>query len=125
MVKFEKDIEQVTDELKTTNEEIDEDEPFRLPFLKNPRPDYDFGYDRNAYERLCRGDPHILKSHHLSCRYVNHDYQLLIAPVKEELIYEDPPIWIFHDVITVDQIRTMKDLAFPKVLYYVNWFSNF
>ena len=40
---------------------------------------------------------------------------LRIAPVKEELVYDDPPIWLYHDVITENQVEIMKSLALPKL----------
>jgi prolyl 4-hydroxylase len=51
----------------------------------------------------------------LKCRYINYHPLLIIAPVKEELVFDDPPIWVYHDVITDKQIKIMKDLGFPKV----------
>ena len=38
-----------------------------------------------------------------------------IAPVKEELVFDQPPIWLYHDVITESQVERMKSLAEPKV----------
>ena len=72
-----------------------------------------FGFDRLAYEKLCRNE--IKKTSQLYCRYINYDYQLLIGPIKEELINEDPPIWIYHDVISDKQIEMMKTLAMSNV----------
>jgi hypothetical protein len=40
---------------------------------------------------------------------------LIIAPVKEEKVYEKPDIWIYYDVITDKQIEMMKTLGYPKV----------
>lgn len=51
----------------------------------------------------------------LKCRYVNNHPLIKIAPVKEELVYDDPPIWLYHDVITEKQIQIMKKLALPKL----------
>ena len=46
----------------------------------------------------------------------------MIAPVKEEQLNEDPPIWLYHDVITEKQITVMKQLALPRVLNFFNLF---
>ena len=96
-----------------------------FPFLiDNPRPEGVLGDERAAYETLCRGEEIIPKrssSPELTCRYVNHDYQLLIAPVKQELVAVNPHIWLFHDVITDRQIEIMKILAYPKVTALLNW----
>jgi prolyl 4-hydroxylase len=51
----------------------------------------------------------------LKCRYINYHPFLYIAPVKEEIVFDDPKMWLYHDVITDKQIETMKRLAFPKV----------
>lgn len=40
---------------------------------------------------------------------------LKIAPVKEEQMFDNPAIWLYHDVITEKQIQRMKYLAEPKV----------
>lgn len=54
----------------------------------------------------------------LKCRYLNQDPLIRISPVKEEQVYDDPPIWIFHDVITDKQIEEMKTLASFKVRFF-------
>ena len=51
----------------------------------------------------------------LKCRYVAYHPFLKIAPVKEEQMFDNPPIWLFHDVITEQQVQRMKYLAGPKV----------
>ena len=51
----------------------------------------------------------------LKCRYIHYAPALFIAPVKEEQVFDDPPIWVYHNVITEKQIETMKQLAKPKV----------
>lgn len=90
------------------------------PFeIKNPRPPSVLGYERDIYESLCRSeefvfnDPKITKL--LKCRYLNDKPMLYIAPVKEEQVFYDPAIWIYHDVITESQIQLMKRLATPKL----------
>jgi hypothetical protein len=40
---------------------------------------------------------------------------LKIAPIKAEQAFDDPPVWIYHDIITEYQIKKMIDLARPKV----------
>jgi hypothetical protein len=54
----------------------------------------------------------------LKCRYINHAPLLYIAPVKEEQLFDDPPIWFYHDVITEKQIELMKTLSAPKVNFF-------
>ena len=40
---------------------------------------------------------------------------MLIAPVKEEIVFDNPTIWVYHDVVTDKQIETFKKLGGPKV----------
>ncbi|XP_051167902.1 prolyl 4-hydroxylase subunit alpha-1-like [Leptopilina boulardi] len=48
----------------------------------------------------------------LKCRYVHHDIPFLkIAPFKEEDIYLEPRVVMFHDVISEEEIDTMKDMS--------------
>ena len=51
----------------------------------------------------------------LKCRYINYHPSLLIAPVKEEIVFDNPTIWVYHDVVTDKQIETFKKLGGPKV----------
>lgn len=51
----------------------------------------------------------------LKCRLVDYHPLLKIAPIKEELVFDRPPIWLYHDVITEEQIDRIKYLAGPKV----------
>ena len=53
----------------------------------------------------------------LKCRYItNSNPFLLIGPVKQEEMFDNPAIWVFHDVVTDSQIELMKTLALPKVI---------
>ena len=51
----------------------------------------------------------------LKCSYATYDPYLIIGPVKQELLYLDPLVIMFHDVITDKQIETMKKLSTAKV----------
>ena len=116
LIQLEKDLEKVKEQMSEhPNEKI------RIPYILNPRPEYNLDFDQYEYESQCRGD-YIQKREKstLTCRYANHDYQLLIAPVKEELVNEDPHIWIYHDVFTDKQIETLKMLTLPKVYLFLN-----
>ncbi|RNA10195.1 prolyl 4-hydroxylase subunit alpha-2 [Brachionus plicatilis] len=87
------------------------------PYIfKNPRPEHALGLERDVYEALCRGDPIPGKvSKNLYCRYASYHPMLKIAPVKEELINDNPKIWLYHEIITENQIEIMKNLARPKL----------
>ncbi|CAH1970360.1 unnamed protein product [Acanthoscelides obtectus] len=73
--------------------------------------------DRERYEALCRGEltlPDELVSK-LKCRYVtNNNPYLLIAPFKVEQAHISPDLFIFHDVMSDAEIKTIKTLATPK-----------
>ncbi|XP_033216387.1 prolyl 4-hydroxylase subunit alpha-2-like [Belonocnema kinseyi] len=52
----------------------------------------------------------------LKCRYVEHSIPFLkIAPFKEEEVYLEPRIVVYHDVIHEDEIEAFKRLAKPKL----------
>ena len=61
----------------------------------------------------------------LKCRYLNNKPSLLIAPVKEEQLFDRPAIWIYHDVITNEQVELMKQLGSPKVSIFFLIFALF
>ena len=65
-------------------------------------------------QKLCRDDysRYNISSKRLSkfsCRYVSDNPNLIIAPVKEELVFDEPKIWLYHDVITEDQIKFIQN----------------
>lgn len=53
----------------------------------------------------------------LKCRYLRHHVSLLIAPIKEEQVFDDPPIFVFYEVATDKQIKRTIEIAMPKVNY--------
>ena len=59
----------------------------------------------------------------LKCRYINYHPFLYIAPVKEELLHENPHIWLYHDVITDKQIAYIKNLSSEAV--HFNFISHY
>ncbi|XP_013383328.1 prolyl 4-hydroxylase subunit alpha-1 [Lingula anatina] len=75
------------------------------------------GFTSNAgmYERLCRGenvqDPKI--EARLFCQYKKT--LVPIRPVKEEVLYLDPRVSIFYDVITDKEADILMELAKPLV----------
>ncbi len=107
--------------LKSDNNQTSSDEAVDIRSFydfKNPRPVHLLGKERDNYEALCRNEEIEMspkRQSQLKCRYIDHHPILKIAPVKEELVYDDPPIWVYYDVITDKQIEIMKSLAFPKL----------
>ncbi|XP_013383378.1 prolyl 4-hydroxylase subunit alpha-3 [Lingula anatina] len=70
----------------------------------------------SMYERLCRGDqwkdPKI--EARLFCQYKNT--LVPIRPVKEEVLYLDPRVSIFYDVITDKEAAILLELAKSKMI---------
>lgn len=56
----------------------------------------------------------------LRCRYVTNNVPyLFIQPVKMEEAFHKPLIVIYHNVVSDDEIETVKKMAQPRVY---NWF---
>ncbi|XP_065318968.1 prolyl 4-hydroxylase subunit alpha-1-like [Gordionus sp. m RMFG-2023] len=73
-----------------------------------------------VYSALCRGDKIIEKNNYRkgsTCRYMNrHKHPLLLlAPIKEEVLYTNPWIAAYHNVITDAEINILKTLAQPQL----------
>lgn len=81
------------------------------PEEKEENPNY-------KYDLLCRKAIQLPAnvSSQLKCRYVhrNNPY-LLIAPFKEEEVYKDPRILLYHEVLYSNEIETVKNMAKPEV----------
>ncbi|XP_057682058.1 prolyl 4-hydroxylase subunit alpha-1-like isoform X3 [Corythoichthys intestinalis] len=76
-----------------------------------------------VYERLCRGESLELtprRQSRLFCRYHdNHGHpSLLIGPVKEEELWDQPRIVRYYDVANNDDTEIIKKLAKPRVANY-------
>ncbi|KZS04832.1 prolyl 4-hydroxylase subunit alpha-1 isoform X1 [Daphnia magna] len=92
------------------------DEPFNTANLKLTKPS-DHLPERENYEKLCRGeklmDPKI--EGRLRCRLVTNNVPFLyIQPVKMEEAYHKPLIVIYHNVISDDEMETVKKMAQPR-----------
>lgn len=46
---------------------------------------------------------------------MNHHPYLRIGPIKEEQVFDDPPIWVYHDVITEKQVKKLIELGKSNV----------
>ena len=80
--------------------------------------DYKSSDEFVMYERLCRGEnTHDYKDKHkLVCRYKTNNHPLLlIAPVKEEEIYLDPYLVVYHNVISDQEVGVIQSIATPKL----------
>jgi len=73
--------------------------------------------ERVNYEKLCRGEEFIEESirSRLMCRYTTGKHPFLIlGPVKEEEVYLQPRIVLYHGLISDAEIDTIKELATPR-----------
>ena len=55
------------------------------------------------------------KAHKLTCRYSRHHPYWLLRPLKEETMYHDPWIRVYHDLLTNEEVAKVKELASPRV----------
>jgi len=61
------------------------------------------------------------KEARLRCHYfTNNNPYLLLGPIKEEEAYLNPRLVIYHDVLSDNEIETIKKLAQPRVSLVVN-----
>ncbi|XP_073705460.1 prolyl 4-hydroxylase subunit alpha-1-like [Garra rufa] len=72
----------------------------------------------SKYETLCRGeiDERTSKRQRaLTCRYSTGggNPRLMYAPVKEEVEWDDPLIIRYHDIISDQEIETLKNISRP------------
>ncbi|CAL8087983.1 unnamed protein product [Calicophoron daubneyi] len=75
-----------------------------------------FEEETQIYQALCRGEqvfpPPPVNS--VYCHHtVPHPYYL-IGPVKEEILFPDPKMVMWHDAIHPNEIRRIQELASPK-----------
>ncbi|CAF3715350.1 unnamed protein product [Rotaria sp. Silwood1] len=86
--------------------------------INNERLDDDLE-EQELYEKLCRQNGAQLSPKHqakLFCRYRhnNHPY-LILQPIKEEQLLDQPAIYLFHDIISDSNIEEIKSLALPRL----------
>jgi len=94
----------------------DADEKVNL-LKERQRREEELGEERVAYEQLCRGEEFmpVEERSKLTCRYyTGHHPYLAIGPVREEEVYLQPRIVIYHDIVTAKEIATIKSLASPR-----------
>ncbi|XP_073949033.1 prolyl 4-hydroxylase subunit alpha-1-like [Choristoneura fumiferana] len=77
-----------------------------------------YTYDTKKYEALCRGEVEVPGqiAKRLRCRYLTeHHPFLLLAPLKVEQMYIQPDVYVFHEVISDEEIESIKNLSLPRV----------
>jgi hypothetical protein len=58
--------------------------------------------------------------HTLVCRYRhNNQPRLVLSPVKEEEVYRDATMVLFHDMLSDKEMKVIKALATPRVIYFL------
>ncbi|CAF3169238.1 unnamed protein product [Rotaria socialis] len=88
--------------------------------VKNQRPGTNLELkSRQAFEEICRQQHAQLSKKRqatLFCRYrhTNHPY-LILRPVKEEKVLDEPAVFLFHDVVSDSDIEKIKALAVPRL----------
>ncbi|GIY48247.1 prolyl 4-hydroxylase subunit alpha-1 [Caerostris extrusa] len=75
--------------------------------------------EREQYEQLCRAESSTVDlddQRYLFCDYFSngHPYYIL-QPVKREIVFKAPKIYIFHDVVSNKEIEIVKYLAQPRL----------
>jgi len=94
----------------------DADEKLNIYKEQQKRED-DLGEERVTYEKLCRGEDTmtVAERSKLMCRYTHGMHPFLtIAPVKEEELFLDPRLVMFYDIVTDEEIKTIKEMATPR-----------
>ncbi|XP_043925129.1 prolyl 4-hydroxylase subunit alpha-2 isoform X2 [Protopterus annectens] len=94
------------------------EEPKTVSGIYERPPDY--LPEREVYEALCRGEGVKMtnrRQKRLHCRYQdgNRNPRLLLAPIKEEDEWDSPHIVRHYDVLSHEEIETIKELAKPKL----------
>ncbi|XP_073817118.1 prolyl 4-hydroxylase subunit alpha-2-like [Musca autumnalis] len=103
-------------ELENSMKAADQEKLFREPVVENL---YYKTKEFKQFESLCRGDYENVfnpDQKNLFCKYFtnNHPYRLL-QPYKVEQLSLDPYVIHVYDVLTDDQINTLKDIAKPHM----------
>ncbi|KAL7668727.1 hypothetical protein ACOME3_009418 [Neoechinorhynchus agilis] len=84
--------------------------------VSNERPQ-DGLQEKQDYETLCRGEGLMLDESRLSklmCRYRdNNKPELRLQPIKEEEVFDEPKIVMYHEVLTDKDIDALKRKSEP------------
>ncbi|KAI6235644.1 Procollagen-proline 4-dioxygenase [Aphelenchoides besseyi] len=89
-----------------------------IPPLVNLRPSDNMDtQERNTYEALCRNEVpvSVKETSKLYCYYKRDRPFLRIAPFKVEILRFNPLAVLFKNVVSDDEIETIKELAAPKL----------
>ncbi|XP_030835070.1 prolyl 4-hydroxylase subunit alpha-1 isoform X1 [Strongylocentrotus purpuratus] len=103
------EIDDKTGEIVKTQEELEKEKAEQA-----------YSYpERKQYEALCRGDPGALKvvDHRLlKCQYQHYNHPFLyLQPAKEEVIFDDPRLVFYRNILNDKEIAFVKRLASPRL----------
>lgn len=99
--------------------------------MQKKKRDLDNLPERELYEMLCRGEIDLpaKQTSQLRCMYVDNNIPFLkIAPFKVEEAHLKPRLVIYHQIISDEEIETIKKMATPRVshgLYFDILFKRF
>jgi len=98
--------------------------------LERQRDGYqNYEYYKN-YEKLCRGETTHKRpfEHRLQCHYRRHHPFLYIRPALEEVVNLKPRMVMFHNILSDDEVKVVKELSHPRlyrsVVYHASGESN-
>lgn len=70
----------------------------------------------HTFNLICQGKT-IVTPQNLHCYYTHHNNPYLrIGPFKTEELYYEPPIVMFHDIISDDEIEQLQNDAYPYMI---------
>ncbi|XP_046858878.1 prolyl 4-hydroxylase subunit alpha-2-like isoform X2 [Xenia sp. Carnegie-2017] len=81
---------------------------------------FDWPTERENYKRLCRGDSILTYEekqnvNKLKCSFFNKDPLLRIKPARMERVWEKPPLYIFRNFATKEEIEDLKAISEPQL----------
>ncbi|KAL3079679.1 hypothetical protein niasHS_013961 [Heterodera schachtii] len=88
-----------------------------LPEIQNERKRFNDIPERDAFERLCRGEFDISPTNasKLYCYFKRDKPYLKLAPHKVEIVHYEPLVVVFRNVISDAEIAVVKQLATPRL----------
>ncbi|KAL3113622.1 hypothetical protein niasHT_010651 [Heterodera trifolii] len=88
-----------------------------LPEIQNERKRFNDIPERDAFERLCRGEFEISPTNasKLYCYFKRDKPYLKLAPHKVEIVHYEPLVVVFRNVISDAEIAVVKQLATPRL----------
>ncbi|EFO16802.2 hypothetical protein LOAG_11701 [Loa loa] len=86
----------------------------KVPPINNPRDKSDLN---DTYQALCRQEMpvNIKAQSRLYCYYKMDRPYLRLAPIKVEIVYQNPLAVLFHDIMSDEESRIIEMLAVPKL----------